>query len=302
MAAVELTTPTRESPGYPLFDDLDGDKPIRAELFGLDRLGAHAQALGDSMKSVTVERGRPLLARFLHNARSLRLAHQTISLAYREREPLGHDADWLLDNYHIISDALAEVHTDLPQGYYRWLPKLSAGHWAGLPRVYILAMELLAHSDSSLDETHLSKFIQAFQTATPLTVGELWAIPIMLRLCLVDNLRRLAEQIVLHRRYRQQAQAWLDANLELIQQRGNDHFALDTLHPEWRDCYIVHLLEALHSHELTFPEAAERLHQTLERGGHEPASLMLHEKERQAANQVSIGNCVTSLRVLTALD
>ena len=99
------------------------------------------------------------------------------------------DAEWLLDNYHIIEDTLREVRQDLPRGYYKELPKLAGGRFRGLPRVYELAFELVAHTDSSLDETNLTRFVEAYQQVTPLTIGELWAVPIkVLRVVLVDNL------------------------------------------------------------------------------------------------------------------
>src|SRR5579862_554808 len=144
-------------------DNADEMRPIRAEVFGLDRLENHARQLAERMLDVRVARGRPLLDHFLHHARRLRQAYRTIREAYQAREPLGYDADWLLDNFHIISDALTEVQTDLPHGYYHWLPKLSSGPLAGFPRVYGLALELTAHSDSLLDETNIYRFIQAFQ-------------------------------------------------------------------------------------------------------------------------------------------
>jgi cyclic beta-1,2-glucan synthetase len=279
------------------------DRPIRAELFGLDHLENHARAFGPQMKSVRVEAGRPLLGRFLHNARLLRTAHDTISRAYRDRETLGHDAEWLLDNYHIIGDSLAEIRTDLPNGYYRWLPKLIEGPLAGFPRVYALALDLIAHTDSSLDETNISRFVQAFQTITPLSVGEIWAVPIMLRVCLIDNLRRLAEQIVRQRECRQQAQAWIAGNLPPIEERLDaGDFTLEECRPDWRNCYVAHLIEGLHDNASTFPKAVVHLQNALEIRGHLAAETLRREKERQAANQVSIANCVISLRLLSALD
>ena len=119
----------------------------------------------------------------------------------------------MLDNFHIVSETLFEVHTDLPHGYYKLLPKIADGPLRGLPRVYAVAVEMVAHGDSSLDETHLTRFINAFQTVAPLTIGELWAFPIMLRLVLVDNLRRLAEQILRARDHRHNAAAWAARHL-----------------------------------------------------------------------------------------
>ena len=67
---------------------------------------------------------------------------------------------------------------------------------SGYPRVYALAVTLIAHTDSELDEPKISRFVQAFQEVVPLTIGELWALPTMFRLVLLENLRRLAEQML----------------------------------------------------------------------------------------------------------
>jgi cyclic beta-1,2-glucan glucanotransferase len=190
------------------FADAHGTEPVRAEIFGLDRLEIHARHLAAHTKAARVVTGRPLLQQFVRNRRSLLRAYRQISAAYRRKETFGPDAEWLLDNFHIVSEALFEVHTDLPRGYYRQLPKIAAGPLRGLPRVYAVAVEMVAHGDSSLDENHLARFVNAFQTVAPLTIGELWAFPIMLRLVLVDNLRRLAEQILRARDHRHNAAAW----------------------------------------------------------------------------------------------
>src|SRR5207302_5556044 len=136
--------------------------------------------------------------------------HRFISEAYRRGDSFGADAEWLLDNFHIIADALAEIRTDMPSGYYKRLPKLTSGLLAGFPRVYALALELIAHCDSCLDETIITHFVQAYQTVTPLTIGEIWAIPIMLRLVVIENLRRLAEQVVHSHHQRHEARAWAE--------------------------------------------------------------------------------------------
>ena len=115
-----------------------------------------------------------------------------------------------VDNFYIVEDVLREVKHDLPRGYYTQLPRLVHGCLAGYPRVYALALALVAHTDSSLDETHLLRFVQAYQAITPLTIGELWAVPTMLRLALIENLRRLAEQMHRAREDRRHAEGWVD--------------------------------------------------------------------------------------------
>src|SRR5262249_60336330 len=124
----------------------------------------------------------PLPRRFVENGRHLVAAHEWITELTRRKESITPDAEWLLDNFHIVEDTLREIRVDLPHGYYRKLPKLAHGPFAGYPRVYTLALELIAHTDSSLDETNITRFVHAYQTVSPLAIGELGDGPNMMRL------------------------------------------------------------------------------------------------------------------------
>ena len=109
-------------------------------------------------------------------------------------------AEWLVDNYHLVEKQIREIRSDLPPGYYRQLPKLVEGPFAGYPRVFGVAWAFVAHSDSRFDPEALCRFVHAYQQTQPLTIGELWAVAITLRIVLVENLRRLAERIVIRPR------------------------------------------------------------------------------------------------------
>jgi cyclic beta-1,2-glucan synthetase len=280
-----------------LFATLSADEPIRAELFGLEHLEAHAQALTHVCASDEHGLpGDPLLRRWRENGRALTQVHAEI-VATSGREPLGADAEWLLDNYHIIEETLREVRHDLPRGFYRELPKVADGPFRGLPRVYALSIELIAHTDSSLDEANLTRFVQAYQAHTPLTIGELWAFPIMLRVGLIENLRRLAGRMQ-HTRYeRQLAERWA---AHLHQPSGSPPWSGE---PEtWSDPCVVRVLQALRDRGLAATAGLEWLEEAVRRCGQTPTDVLRRENSRQAANQVSIGNCVTSLRLLGNLD
>ena len=105
-------------------------------------------------------------------------------------------AEWLADNYHLVDMQIREIGVDLPPGYYAQLPKLAAGPFAGLPRVFGAVWSLVAHTDSHLDPEALRRYLLAYQSVQPLTIGELWAVPITLRIVLIENLRRIAELVV----------------------------------------------------------------------------------------------------------
>jgi cyclic beta-1,2-glucan synthetase len=266
------------------------NKAIRADLCGPEHLCERARALAGMVRWKPGSHAEPLLRRLQENHRFLDHAHREIAEAARNQEPLSADAEWLLDNYYIIADVLRQVQHDLPRGYYAELPVLAEGVLTGWPRAYDLAVALIAHTDSSLEEEQIAHFVSAYQEVAPLTIGELWAIPTMLRLALLENLRHLAGQMLQTRADRLAAAEWVD------------RFADEELVPELpetpRDTFVVAVQQALRD----IGTAAEPLYDWLAHHKIDTHEALQREHQRQAANQVSIGNCVTSLRLINVLD
>src|SRR4029077_10561124 len=132
------------------------------------------------------------------------------------KEPLAPEAEWLLDNFFVIEDVLREVRKDLPRGYYDELPLVTTGPWGGLPRIYALAVALITHTDSHLDDPAVLRFVQAFQDVARLTTGDLWPVQTMLRLALLENLRRLGAQMLAARAERLAAVTWVERAAETL--------------------------------------------------------------------------------------
>src|SRR5579884_1771022 len=198
---------------------------IRGESCGFEALDLQARLLAEACR--TAERRTsegPLLQHLERNGRLLVKAYRHIAAAAAASASISSqtlgvgfsltpDAEWLLDNFYIVEDVLREVRRDLPKGYYKKLPKLATSALAGYPRVYALALALISHTDSNLDEVHVTRFVQVFQTVAPLTIGELWAVPTMLRLGLLENLGRMSEHMLRVWEERRRAEAWAQAVL-----------------------------------------------------------------------------------------
>jgi cyclic beta-1,2-glucan synthetase len=277
-------------------------------MLGPDSLEAQARDLASAVAGFEIKsRAQPLLDRFHANCTALDKAYEVINGSYRKRESLGTDAEWFLDNFHIISEAIREVRVDLPKGYQSQLPKLSQKPLAGFPRIYALALSLIAHTDSSLDEANITRFVQAYQEVSLFSIGELWAIPTVLRLGLLENLRRLSIQVVKFSEARDLAAR----TAERLGRDGIGSQALsldEELRPRlYRDGYLsqpfaLHLLGALRDLGPVAAAGLEWLENHLVRQQTSCAEIVQREHRRQAGNQVTVGNCVTSLRLLSALD
>ena len=136
-----------------------------------------------------------LIPRLDENERILVHTYDLVTAAVKRNRRIAPAAEWLLDNFYLIEEQIRTARRHLPQSYSRELPRLANGPAASYPRVYGIALDLISHVDGRVDAVSLNGFIAAYQTVTPLKLGELWAVPIMLRLALIENLRRVAARV-----------------------------------------------------------------------------------------------------------
>jgi cyclic beta-1,2-glucan synthetase len=281
----------------------DLEEPIRAELFSLERLEQHAESLAAAQNvTAKVSRGRPLLPRVLENGRVLLESYQAIARAIEEDLAISPAAEWLVDNFHIVDEQLREIQDDLPTGYYRKLPKLASGHLEGFPRVFGVAWAFVAHTDSRFDPEALRRFVAAYQRVQPLTIGELWAVAITLRVVLIENLRRLAERIGRSRQGRQEADALADSllgsggQLEILPAlKRLEKAPLET-------AFTVQLVQRLRDLDPKVGPVLLWLDQRLALAGTNADEIVRSEHQQQGAMSVSVRNIITSMRLISAFD
>jgi len=281
------------------------EEPIRAELFGIERLEQHAESLAAAQPVMGKSgQARPLLPRVEENGRVLREAYRVIAQAIREERGIAPAAEWLVDNFHVVDEQVREIRDDLPAGFYRELPKLAEGPLAGYPRVYGIAWAFVAHTDSRFDPESLRRFVHAYQRVQPLTIGELWAVAITLRILLVENLRRLTEAIVRGRAARDAADAVAD---ELLGLKGSPPApvsrALSAFEPTpLVTAFAVQLVQRLRDQDPAVTPALLWLDRRLAAQGTSPDDIVALEHQRQAAMNVTVRNIIMSMRLMSALD
>ncbi|MBE0546043.1 MAG: cyclic beta 1-2 glucan synthetase [Verrucomicrobia bacterium] len=194
----------------------------------------------------------------------------------------------------------------LPRGYSRELPRLVAGPSAGLPRVYDLVLELISHVDAQIDAEPLRAFIAAYQTESTLKLGELWAVPIMLRLALIENLRRITSRLMIARHDRDLADLWV-GRLQDMAEKSPSHLVVVVADMARSKLPLTSAFVAEFSQRLSHQSPAKHLARTwmehwLSEQGHSIEQLVNLESQSQAADQVSVSHTINSLRFLGALD
>jgi len=281
-------------------------QPLRSELLSVEQLSRQGRRLASSHKVVRKKGKLLLLPRLSDNEAVLLETHALITQAVEGKRPIAPASEWLLDNFYLIRKQIRLTRQHLPKGYSRELPRLLEGPSRDYPRVYDIALELIMHSDGRVDTENLTRFVEAYQGISTLDLGELWAIPIMLRLALIENLRRVASRIAADRIDQTKAASWADRMLDVAARdpKGLILEMADLVRSDqpMTSAFVAEFARRLQgrSHALMLP--LNMIEQQLVEQGLAIKDLVQSESQKQAADLVTISNSIGSLRVLEAID
>ena len=280
--------------------------PLRAQLFSAEQMERHGRRLGRSHRLATQHRPDRLLGRLSENQAIIDQASEVLTAAAQAKRVLTPAGEWLIDNLYVIKEQVAVARRHLPKGYSRELPQLLQGPSDGLPRVYDLATNAISHGDGRVDADGLSRFIAAYQAITPLKLGELWAIPIMLRLALIENLRRVSARVIADRTDRDLAHEWADRLIEAAESDPKSvvliiaDMARST--PPMTNAFVAEFARRLQGRSAALASTLTWVEQWLADSGFAIEQMVQTENQQQAADQVSVSNSICSLRFLTMMD
>jgi cellobiose phosphorylase len=284
----------------------DDEPPLRAELFSADQMEQHGKYLADAHQLNPGRTPDLLLSRLARNEEALLCVQKLLTEAVGATRRITPAGEWLLDNFYLIEEQIRTARRHLPRGYSRELPRLLSGPSAGLPRVYDIALETISHGDGRADPESLSRFVAAYQSVSALKLGELWAIPIMLRLALLENLRRIAVRIAADRIDRNLADYWADQMTESAARDPKNLILviadMARSNPPLVSSFVAELTRRLQGQGPTLALPLTWIEQRLSEGGQTIKQLVELENQQQAADQVSVSNSIGSLRFLGAMD
>jgi cyclic beta-1,2-glucan synthetase len=266
----------------------------------------HGKNLAASHK---LRKGNPpdmLLGRLKSNEKILNEVHVILMDAVEGKRRITPAGEWLLDNFYLIEDQIHTSKRHLPKGYSRELPCLQNGKSFGLPRVYSIALEIISHGDGRVDPENLSRFIAAYQTVSILKLGELWAIPIMLRLALIENLYRVARVIAVSTADRDLADKWADKISDTAKKDPKNLISVvaDMANSKLNltSTFVAELARRMQGRSSVFTLPMSWIEQKLAESGLTVEQMVQVVNQQLAADQVSISNSITSLRLLGAID
>ena len=277
--------------------------PPRGELLNLERLEQRGRQLALEMATSATRSRASVRAhgrRLDENARVLRRAYLTFSEDVR-REAIPPAAEWLLDNYHLVEAEIVGIRRDLPAAYHLQLPIVAGDRevvpFAGRARIYALALDVVEHSDARIDAYRLERFLALFQSVAPLSLGELWAWPSVVKTALIEHLRRICDVLLASRADHVAAARYMEP-LE----SGGDADALPELPQVFSPAFLVELLARLREHGPRVAAFRSRLEARFAAAGQNTEDAVRADQQTHAAVQVSIGNTITSLRLCATLN
>ena len=284
---------------------LTDEQPLRGELLSIDLLKQSARNLAQNRRVDSGYGPNLLLPRLALNEKILRDYNER-TLQVEKTRHITPAAEWLLDNFHLLEEQIRTAQRHLPRGFNRELPQLLNGPWTNYPRVYEIALEIVSHTDGRIDASHLTSFLVGYQEVDPLKLGELWAIPIMLRLALIENLRRVAAQMNVERKDRDAAGTWADKVLQVAENNPSNLIIvvgeMARSEPALNQAFVTEFLRRIQEKSPSVKLAVGWIEERLAEDGLTVGQLVQSESQYQAATQASVGNSICSLRFLDTLD
>ncbi|WP_174406732.1 GH36-type glycosyl hydrolase domain-containing protein [Desulfovibrio subterraneus] len=282
------------------------EAPLRSDLFSSERMQQHGRFLAHSHKLAKGRSQNQLLVRLAENETFLQGVHTQLTNDVKADHRLSPAGEWLLDNFYVIEDQIRTARQHFPKGYSRELPCLANGPSAKLPRVYDLALESISHRDGQVDPESLKGMVDAYQSVSPLKLGELWAIPIMLRLALIENLRRVAARIASQRLERNHAAFWSDKMLQVAASHPQELILtiadMASSNPPMDSSFVAELSRRLHGQGQALALPLTWIEQRLSESGLTITQMVELESQRQSVDQVTMSNSIGSLRFLGIMD
>ncbi len=233
--------------------------------------------------------------------------YKTLSSIVKSEKEISPASEWILDNFYIIQEQLVQIGIDFPKDYHKNIPLLSKGEHIGLPRVYEIVLNLLTHTDNVLDKEVLTEYIKNYQDEEPLQIGELWAIPIMIRLFLIQILSEKASTILEHKKIKLEVEKFVVGLQKLdLEEPGLYSQAISNWfkeHSKKSGLYtLIELFNSLQTQGLLYEEQKRWFNYRINQYEITLEDAMRQEAQKQSRLHVNVQNTVLSLRQISEVE
>lgn len=276
---------------------------IRKDMPSFNSLKKFAQNLAEQHKTFKITKGNTLIKRhFKKNVQCLNKICLKYRISVQAKANIPSAGEWLIDNLYLINEQAQFMFRNLPETYCRRLPVFGNGPLKGMPRIYAVILGLLEHTDGKSDANLLEDYLWEYQTIVPLTMGELWAVPLVLRIAIIHNLKLLFEEINRYFIPKRQANLLLKKIMPVLSDVSKAVQSiivavekhLDLTNPT----VLVHLARQFRDYIESTPllrwlEARTAVHSL------SLTELLEEEQTRQTKHRVAVGQLITSIREIS---
>ena len=296
------TDPRRIKDVVPSFPAV-AEQPIRATVLHEDRLRATGESLARrELRSYHGLEAFDFHARVRESAKKILQVYRDTNAAQGRGEPITPAAQWLLDNNYLVEETIYQVKRDLPRRFYRELPTIEIAPGQSVPRALAIAWVYVAHSDSTVSAQMFKAIVEGYQSVEPLHIGELWALPSLLRFVLIENLRRIAVRVNRARDMRAIANDVAD-RLQALQEQDDGLALLRRYAAHARDTtFATQLLYRLRDGSQNAGKALIWLESELEKSGSDAEETIINEHHILSSGNVTTGNIIRGLRLINDQD
>ncbi|SHI04026.1 Cellobiose phosphorylase [Clostridium collagenovorans DSM 3089] len=281
-----------------LFED------IIFEEVNIDGIEKHAEniSIGKDKESVSNCR-KQLITNLDKSFEVITNAHSFFENKTNKREVII-AAEWLLDNYYLIQKEYKDIKYNMPKAYYKTLPVINDGKMKGYPRVYNIALEMVMHTDSNVDGDIINKFISAYQNNKILSSGELWALPLMIKMALIQNLSNICEKMLLIQKQRDKGEKIAERIINAINENKlqEELKKIKELNIDYKSYFTERLFKVLKNNGIENVEVHDFINEALESNDKNLDEMIKEEHKSESLIQISIGNSINSLRRVEALN
>ncbi len=231
-------------------------------------------------------------------------AYEYIDREVRNKKEVLTAAEWLLDNLYLIEKEYKDIKHNMPNSYYRDLPVVNGGRMRGFPRIYIVALDIISKNDGRVEEHSIENYIMEYQKNTVLTSGELWALPIMLRIALVQNIGNVIEKMIYAQKEKNKADNVADRLIEAVEEKKLN-YEMAKLGEEieiFTSHFTERLLKDLRDNGIDNSQIYIWIDEKLEVQDSNSDKMINIEHQKQAGFQLSMKNCISGIREVEALN
>ncbi|MEO9256900.1 MAG: hypothetical protein ABI207_00885, partial [Crocinitomicaceae bacterium] len=286
--------------------DYLNEEPLREELFCSDQMEQFGKALAKKHKLSSKPTKDYLLKRLANNENTLAEVRRLLTDSIKRKYQITPAGEWLIDNFYLIEEHIRVAKTHFPKNYSEGLPRLLSETSSEVTRSYDIVLRIISHSDGRIDIENLNNFMEAYQSVVNLNLGELWSIPIMLRLALIENIRRISTRIAIDTVDRNLAEYWADKMIETTEREPKDLILIIAdmarSNPPIVSAFVSELIRLLRGKGPDLGLVLNWIEQQLSGSGLTSTELVSAENHKQTTDQVSISNSIGSLRLLGAMD